>query len=188
MITNKGPRAARNCKGILVKEEVKGKEEMKVCWSIPSERYRMTINAHSMEYLDLCGVLEGKRSQILMDLKYNISKLKEYLDTEGSKTLGEIHRQALKMKIDREYGVDGNKLMQNMPSIIAPTENGWQFPPWHNYILLHQFEVDSKQESTFRIAITAENARRIDEPVTISTEIPDKSGKIISFPTNNQSC
>ncbi|MGA8082042.1 MAG: hypothetical protein WB988_09275, partial [Candidatus Nitrosopolaris sp.] len=118
----------------------------------------MTINAHSMEYLDLCGVLESQRSKIQKDLKDNISTLEKYLDSEGNQTLGQIHReiQKKKMKID-EYDDDGNKLMEKIPSIIAPTENGWQSPPWHYYLL------DKSLKGDFRIIVTAENARQICE-------------------------
>ena len=129
----------------------------------------MTINAHSMEYLDLCGVLESQRSKIQKDLKDNISTLEKYLDSEGNQTLGQIHReiQKKKMKID-EYDDDGNKLMEKIPSIIAPTENGWQSPPWHYYLL------DKSLKGDFRIIVTAENARQICEQVMISSDISPK--------------
>ena len=178
LIRNDGPQAARNCKGILSKDS----EELKVCWSIPSERYRMTVNAHSMEYLDLCGVLDGEASTIHTELQTTLSELKKHVDGFHDVSL----RTPLSLEID-EY-IANNKSVEDIPLIIAPTENGWEAPQL-NHILLRQSQLlNNDSESTtnilkgnFKIIVTAENAKGINEGVTISSSTLNKNGEIVTF-------
>ena len=59
LVQNKGRKPAKNCKGILNI----GNEEVKVYWSAFDERDSMTINAHSIEYLDLFAIVDGEPSE-----------------------------------------------------------------------------------------------------------------------------
>jgi len=40
----------------------------------------MTINAHSVEYLDLFAIVDGESLEIFNSLSENISKLKSYIN------------------------------------------------------------------------------------------------------------
>jgi hypothetical protein len=51
VVRNNSNYAAENCKGVLRINDV----EEKVCWNVDQERYSMTINSHSEEYLDVCN-------------------------------------------------------------------------------------------------------------------------------------
>lgn len=75
---NNGWKAAKNCKGILNI----GNEKVKVYWSAFDERDSMTINAHSVEYLDLFVIVDGEPSEIFNNLSENISKLKSYINSQ----------------------------------------------------------------------------------------------------------
>src|SRR5437867_1420306 len=55
IVRNKGRTAAENCKGAI---EINRRQE-KICWYLESERYTMTINAKSLEYLDVCASLDA---------------------------------------------------------------------------------------------------------------------------------
>lgn len=63
-IRNNGRSAAENCKGIL---KISGRE-------VPKERYTMTINADSVEYLDVCAILDGDQKEIFAKLIQFVSK------------------------------------------------------------------------------------------------------------------
>jgi hypothetical protein len=72
-VRNNGKTAAEDCKGIIIQNDI----EMKICWNVPSERHKMTINAKSYEYLDICTVLLGNRKEIIDKSWDYISKLIE---------------------------------------------------------------------------------------------------------------
>lgn len=55
IVENTGKSAARNCKGYIVTET--GKE--RVCWTVPKERPKATINAKDEERLDFCAFYEN---------------------------------------------------------------------------------------------------------------------------------
>ena len=94
LVQNRGWKAAKNCKGILNI----GNEEVKVYWSAFDERDSTTINAHSVEYLDLFAIVDGEPSDIFSSLSENISKLKSYINSE---TFTDTPvRQALNARID----------------------------------------------------------------------------------------
>jgi hypothetical protein len=69
--------------GIL---KIDGKEE-KFCWQVPTERYTMTINADSIEYLDVCAILERNSEEVFADLKMFVSKFGDEKD-RGSPEAG----------------------------------------------------------------------------------------------------
>lgn len=147
----------------------------------------MTINAHSMEYLDLCGVLDGEPSTIHTELQTTLSELKKHVDGFHDVSL----RIPLSLEID-EY-IANNKSVEDIPLIIAPTENGWESPQL-NHILLRQSQLfNNDSESTtnilkgnFKIIVTAENAKSINERVTISSSTLNENGEIVTFSNNHQ--
>jgi hypothetical protein len=104
IIKNNGKSAAEGCKGIL---KMKNAEE-KICWYVPSEIYKMTINVDSIEYLDVCAVLNGDVKEVYQQLNILrnlvIQKMEE-------------HKQKRPSKIFMSH--------EDIPIIIAPTENGW---------------------------------------------------------------
>jgi hypothetical protein len=68
IIKNKGKSAAEGCKGILKMNNM----EEKICWYVPSEKYKMTINVDSIEYLDVCAVLNGDANEVYARLKKRV--------------------------------------------------------------------------------------------------------------------
>jgi hypothetical protein len=153
IIKNKGRSAAENCKGAL---KINNSEE-KICWSIPSERYKMTINVDSSEYLDVCAVLWGNAEEIFR-------RLNEHIDT--------------KFGDGRNGGTEAKKYVRNIyqnhndiPIIIAPTENGW-LPAKDNRRI-------NPGPST--IIVTAKNNRpSLKLDITI-LETPTDNGRIIQL-------
>jgi hypothetical protein len=71
IIKNKGKSAAEGCKGILKMNNM----EEKICWYVPSEKYKMTINVDSIEYLDVCAVLNGDANEVYAHLRNVLSYL-----------------------------------------------------------------------------------------------------------------
>ena len=65
-VRNNGNSAAEDCKGLIINQDGR---EMKVCWYVPSEKHKMTINAQSSEYLDLCAFLESDPVEFAKTLK-----------------------------------------------------------------------------------------------------------------------
>lgn len=65
VVRNNGRTAAKNCKATLVI----GNVEEKVCWSIPKERYMMTINAGDHEYVDVCAICVKDPKKIIENIK-----------------------------------------------------------------------------------------------------------------------
>lgn len=57
LIENNGRSAAQNCKAYIV---VKNSKE-RVCWMVPTERPKATINKDDIEELDFCAFLRGER-------------------------------------------------------------------------------------------------------------------------------
>jgi len=107
IIKNNGRSAALGCKGIL---KIKDMEE-KICWYVPSERYKMTINPDSSEYLDVCAVLKDDTKEIYEQLQKRIEKF-----GDGKNGGAEA----------RNIVLDLYKTHEDIPIIITPTENGWQ--------------------------------------------------------------
>lgn len=76
LIRNEGKSAAKNCKGVLKVDYM----EYRVCWSVPTERSTATLNAHSMEYLDLAAGLVGTQAEDLREFCKKIIALKDHID------------------------------------------------------------------------------------------------------------
>lgn len=156
-VKNNGNSAAEDCKGLIIQDD----REMRVCWSVPSERIKMTINAKSSEYLDLCAFLVDDSMEFAKILKENISNLREtYPDsTHQSVKLEEVRK--LKHDFIDQYSNDNdyNELRKKyFPLIIAPTENDWQPRPHLNRIL---------KAGAARIRITSKNASPFECNITI---------------------
>jgi hypothetical protein len=163
-VRNSGNTAAEDCKGIIIQNGV----EMKICWNVPDERHKMTINAKSYEYLDICAVLIGDRKEIIDNFSLDdvLKLIKSYRKTVGIDA---------KQELDRiEYGIferlpePEDEVNQLIPNIIAPTENDWQKSAFDNRKL---------KSGKASVGITSKNATPIEYNITI-LETP-KDGKII---------
>lgn len=167
LIRNKGGSAAKNSKGVLKVDDM----EYRVCWSIPTERSVVTINADSMEYLDLSAGLIGTQSDHFKKLCENISNLKKHieygLDLYQKSILEEQVNEILN-KIDSP---------SKIPLVVAPTENGWEIPPANNWVLLEGIDSDSKKKYT--MIVTTENSPKLEERVNIHK--PDGEGRVLEF-------
>ena len=90
----------------------------------------MTINPHSVEYLDLFAIIDGEPSEIFNSLSENISKLKSYINSETF-TDTSLH-QALNARIDSLSS--RYKSAEDISRIIIQDANdGWRIPR----VLLH---------------------------------------------------
>jgi hypothetical protein len=98
-VNNKGRRAAEDCKIALI---TKNSHE-RICWSVPSERYTMTINAHDSEYFDLCAYSNVDPSQLMRGQKAGVN-----------------------VKADKEMTRGATLFEGDVLHRIAPTEEGWK--------------------------------------------------------------
>jgi hypothetical protein len=73
VIRNKGRSAAEGCKGMI---KINDKEE-KVCWYPQADRYKITINRNSIEYLDVCATIDGNPVEIFTKLHETITQLEQ---------------------------------------------------------------------------------------------------------------
>jgi hypothetical protein len=151
-IKNRGRSAAENCKGVL---KIKERQE-KICWNVPLEVYKMTINADSEEYLDVCAILDGDTKEVFTQLNNHIES-KFGSGPEGS---------VAKARINAIY-----KKHEDILRIIAPTESGWQ--PVH---------LNRKLDpGPATILVTSKNARpTLKQEITILDK-PEDSGRIIKL-------
>jgi hypothetical protein len=185
VVRNMGFKAAKNCKGVLKI----GNDEVKVYWYgflQPSQMEGMTINPHSIEYLDLFAIIEGDVLEVFNSLSENISKLKSYVNNDPSLS------QALSARIDMIY--DKYKSAKDIPQIIIQhTKDGWMIrrekPSYYKTI-----EVEDRQsimvESNIptertkeitKVIVTSENANRLQKHITILTNPSDPIGAAIKF-------
>ncbi len=136
-VRNNGKTAAKNCKAIL--EGVFDSEPYHelVCWSLPRERYVMTINAGDGEYVDLCAVCRTDPSIIMRD---------------KSPVYG-----------DRDKRMGATLAPQEIPRRIAPTEEGWQNPANRNRV----FDTLGQGDLNFTLTVTAKNASPYECKITI---------------------
>jgi hypothetical protein len=185
LVRNKGWKAAKNCKGILNI----GNEELKVYWSAFDERDGMTINAHSVEYLDLFAIVDGEPSEIFNSLSENISKLKTYINSE---TFTDTSlRQGLNSRI--EALSSRYKSAKDIPRIIVQDANdGWRIPgeqyylpkseaeTWRSTMVDGNIPIERTKEIT-KVTVTSENARRLQESITILDRPFDVRGTAIRF-------
>jgi hypothetical protein len=108
--------------------------EEKLCWSVPKEKYTMTINSHSKEFLDVCAVLEDNQKEVYLSIQNIISnKLGDS---------GQANRAKKELKTIYSKPED-------IPLIIAPTEDGWM-PAYLNRIV---------KEGEATLLVTSKTAR-----------------------------
>ncbi|MGB7955298.1 MAG: hypothetical protein WCF23_15065 [Candidatus Nitrosopolaris sp.] len=185
LVRNKGWKAAKNCKGILNI----GNEELKVYWSAFDERDGMTINAHSVEYLDLFAIVDGEPSEIFNSLSENISKLKSYVNSEMFTDTS--FRQGLNSRI--EALSSRYTSAEDIPRIIVQDANdGWRIPgeqyylpkseaeTWRSALVDGNIPIERIKEIT-KVTVTSENARRLQESITILDRPFDVRGAAIRF-------
>lgn len=167
LIRNEGRSAAKNSKGVLKVDDI----EYRVCWSIPTERSVVTINAHSMEYLDLSAGLIGSQSELFKKFCENITKLKAHIGIG----LDTYQKSILQEQVNEILNITDSP--NKIPLVIAPTENDWKIPPTKNHVLIEGIDSDPKEK--FAMIITAENSHRLKEWVDIRK--PDDKGKVLGF-------
>lgn len=164
-VRNTGNTAAEDCKGIIIQDDI----EMKICWWVPSERHKMTINAKSYEYLDICAVLIGDRNEIIDNFSLdNVSKsIESYRKVVGIDTTQELDR--IEYDIFKRFPESEDPIDKLIPYIIAPTENDWQQSAFLNRHL---------KSGKASVRITSKNAPPIEYNITILERPQD--GKIIT--------
>ncbi|MGA9149051.1 MAG: hypothetical protein WBZ36_00630 [Candidatus Nitrosopolaris sp.] len=185
VVQNNGWKAAKNCKGILNI----GNEEVKVYWSAFDERDSMTINAHSLEYLELFAIVDGELSEIFNSLSENISKLKSYINSE---TFADVSlRQSLNAKIENLSS--RYKSAEDIPRIITQSANdGWRIPGERYYSRISEAETrrpimvediipTERTKEITKVTVTSENARRLQESITIVDRPTDVLATAIAF-------
>ena len=184
VVRNKGWKAAKNCKGVLKI----GNDEVKVYWHgflQPSQMEGMTINPHSIEYLDLFAIIDGDVFEVFNNLSENIFKLKSYVNNDPSLS------QALSARIDmisNKY-----KSTKDIPQIIIQhTKDGWMIHGGPDYYKIMEVEDrrsimvenDIPKERTkeiTKVIVTSENANRLQKHMTILTDPSDPIGAAIQF-------
>ncbi|AIC17166.1 exported protein of unknown function [Nitrososphaera viennensis EN76] len=165
IVENLGRNAADNCKGVL---EIK-KTKLKVCWHLPSERNKITINSCSLEYLDLCAVFLDDRDQIVLHFISEMGALRKYIDSLSIET-----QQRLSIVSDSVNVIlSSYRTGEDIPYIIAPVEDGWLHPPARNRII---------NPGDARVIVTAKNGPPVWKQITILDK-PDKDNRIVRFKT-----
>jgi len=187
VVRNRGWKAAKNCKGILKI----GNEEVKVYWytSTSFEKDGMTINRHSAEYLDLFAIFDGETSEIFNNLSEHISKLKDYVNGE---TFTDVFlRQGFNATIDALS--NRYKSAEDIPRIIIQdAADGWNIARKQYYNTVKGAEsrrslmTDSnipieRIKDITKVIVTSENARRLQESITILDRPADNQGTAIRF-------
>jgi hypothetical protein len=180
-VRNRGWKAAKNCKGILKI----GNEEVKVYWytSTSFEKDGMTINRHSAEYLDLFAIVDGETSEIFNNLSEHISKLKDYVNGE---TFTDVFlRQGFNDTIDALS--NRYKSAEDIPRIIIQdAADGWniarkQEAEFRRSLMTGNNIPIERIKDITKVIVASENARRLQEPITILDRPADIQGTAIRF-------
>jgi hypothetical protein len=159
VVLNNGGTAAENSKGALrVKTTKNGnmeEEELKLRWIPVLEQYKMTINAHSEEYLDVCGVCEDDPAKIIMDYQRRLDDCADFIQNESKivnkdPLLNQVEDLRSKYRSPRD-----------IPQIITPTENGWHSLNENRII------EPSDNNLTYELIVTAANSNKIREQIRI---------------------
>jgi hypothetical protein len=185
VVRNKGWKAAKNCKGVLKI----GNDEVKVYWYgflLPSQMEGMTINPHSIEYLDLFAIIDGDVLEVFNSLSENISKLKSYVNNDPSLS------QALSARIDmisNKY-----KSAKDIPQIIIQhTKDGWVIssrePDYYKTMesedqrsmMVESSISKERTKEITKIIVTSENANKLQKHMTILANPSDPIGAAIKF-------
>jgi hypothetical protein len=169
LIRNVSSSAAKNSKGVLRVDDL----EYRVCWSVPTERTLATINAHSMEYMDLSAGLVGTQIEHFKKYCERLTELQNYVNEC-------VREVTLRYTLLQEVSEISHifKTSDDIPLVIAPTENDWQVPPNKNHVLLWGLDSDAKQKE-YTMIVTSENSHQLRERVSI--QIPDDKGKVLQF-------
>jgi hypothetical protein len=157
-------------KGMIIQDGM----EVNVCWNMPTQRYKMTINAKSHELLDLCAFLQDDASKKVIELKKNVSELRDQYSGPDKQTVVIEEVRKIKYEYLELYpnSEDNPKLAKKyFPYLIAPTENDWQYPPNLNWPL---------KAGPAVVRITSKNASPIEYNIKI-LDTSDKNGKIIEM-------
>ncbi len=142
----------------------------------------MTINPHSIEYLDLFAIIEGD----VLEVSENISKLKSYVNNDPSLN------QALSARIDMIS--DKYKSAKDIPQIIIQhTKDGWMIRREKPYyyktievmdrqsIMVESNIPTERTKEITKVIVTSENANRLQKHITILTNPSDPIGAAIKF-------
>jgi len=164
IVRNIGRSAAEDCKGILKIDE----QEEKVCWFVPRERYKMTINSSSIEYLDVCASVN---KQDINDFSRSLTnKINDY---RGN--LGKIGNPEDQNSITNQSFLDILESLKNytfnVPTVISPTEEGWNESPFLNRLI--------KWPSDAKILITSKNTSPYE--IQIKIKEPSNNGTVLHF-------
>lgn len=163
IVRNRGRNAGENCKGILAINN----DELKVCWYLPSERNRITINSHSLEYLDLCAVFDGDRNAEVNSIISQLRDLVNFLD-------GLDGREQFRLRLIRDLAfrlLTAYRTAEDIPLIIAPVEDGWLYPPAKNRLI---------NSGNARVMISSKNAPLAQRQIVI-LDAPDADHRIVGF-------
>jgi hypothetical protein len=173
IVLNQGSTAAEESKGAMrIKRgsEEGFEEELKLSWTPTIERYKMIINAHSEEYLDVCAVCDEDRTDVLDRLRRQLDSCEEYMRQE-------ISNLAIKTPLLIQLNDIRNAYASPtaISEIIAPTENGW-------HILNHNRELrPSDNDLKYRLIVTSKNSNKINEIFELLSP-QDSTKKVIKFP------
>ena len=119
IVRNDSSYPANECKASI---RTKDREE-KICWTVPQERYKMTINPHSSEYLDVLASLEGDPAEIFNQLKQMITQIEEKHNSTNQAEYKEPGKE-LTTSLRADY-----PSVSEIPLVILPTEDGWKSNP-----------------------------------------------------------
>ena len=125
IVRNKGNAVAENCRRILTVAD----NDLRVCWNIPISRPEIDIHMGSKENLDACAVLVDNPSDLATRIRASFNQFNAWNNQSGKLTSG---YEANKIK---EEIFDLLKDPNQIPFLIAPTENEWQHPAKNNRIL-----------------------------------------------------
>ncbi len=132
----------------------------------------MTINADSIEYVDLCAILKGDPAAIVKDMASKLNTIYTTMKNPSTNTTTYFD-EATEARNRIKYYDSKDKL----PVIVAPVETRWLVPPHRNRIL---------KPGLAQIKITAKNAKPYVADIIILDKPQDD--KIIQFinATNTQ--
>jgi hypothetical protein len=142
-----------------------------------------------VEYLDLFAIIDGEPSEIFNSLSENISKLRSYINSEVFTDTSLRHGLNARIEaLSNRY-----KSAEDIPRIITQDANeGWRIPrerysfpineadTWRSIMVDGNIPIERIKEST-KVTVTSENARKLQEPITILNRPFDVRGTAIRF-------
>lgn len=171
-IRNTSQYAAENCKASITQ----GGLEEKICWIISQERYSMTINARSAEFVDVCAYVVDEQGlfvnlnevqRVVFDrLNAVIARIEERANSTN-RTEDRNPGRELVRRLRRDYPSH-----EQIPMIISPTENGWA-----ESLILNRALLPNEAE----IVITSKNGRSEARQYITILPNPDGERRILRF-------